>query len=266
MRLSVPVARWHGMRQTARMLRWSVLRAARSAKSLDPALATVETLATVREGELRCAADALGIRELIFLDYRDSGMIGTPENDDERAFIRVDAAEVVPRLVGMIRRIKPQVVLTFDPQGGYGHPDHIAIHTHTVAAVKAAGDAAQFPEEGEPWQSSRLFYVVISRGTFLRMRDRMKEAGLDTTRFDQFEESGVGWPDENIDATIDVSATVDAKWRSLQCHATQFGKDNPFQQLPEAVMKQLFSREHFALAWPERASRQSWSDLFEGLE
>ncbi|MCB0240613.1 MAG: PIG-L family deacetylase, partial [Anaerolineae bacterium] len=107
---------------------------------------TPETLWRVRQDELRCAADNLGVHDLIFLNYRDSGMAGTEQNADPRAYINAPAEEVVRRLVGIIREQRPQVVITFDPSGAYGHPDHIAIHNHTVAAFHAAGDSAQFPD------------------------------------------------------------------------------------------------------------------------
>ncbi|MER3515271.1 MAG: GlcNAc-PI de-N-acetylase, partial [Chloroflexota bacterium] len=111
----------------------------------DPALATPQTLGDVRTAELNCAAQVLGVSKIILLGYRDSGMAGTPENQDPRAFMNAPAEEVVERLVGIIRRLRPQVVITFDPYGGYGHPDHIAIHRHTVAAFHAAGDPARYP-------------------------------------------------------------------------------------------------------------------------
>ena len=233
----------------------------------DPALATPETLPEVREDELRCACQAMGFEDLIFLDYRDSGMAGTAENEDPRAFINIDADEVVSRLVGLIRRIQPQVVITFDPTGGYGHPDHIAIHHHTVAAFHAAGDADQYPEQGPAWQPSRLFYAVLARSIFTEMRRRMKERGLDTSNFDNFEKetgrSELGWPDDQIDFVMDVSETVEAKWAALHCHQTQFGAESIFQQLPEGEVKTLMSREHFVLAWPEIELKGT--DLFEGL-
>lgn len=232
----------------------------------DPALATPETLAAVRENELRCACQAMGFDDLTFLDYRDSGMAGTPENDDPRAFVNVEAETVIARLVGLIRQRQPQVVMTFDPQGGYGHPDHLAIHRHTVAAFHAAGDANQYPEQGLPWQPSRLFYAVIPHSTFTEIRRQMAAQGLDTSRFDNIEDQAgfkIGWPDDRIDVVIDVNGTVEAKWTALHCHQTQFGTDSMFRQIPEADIKTLMSREHFVLAWPE----VDWqgTDLFAGL-
>lgn len=229
----------------------------------DPALATPETLPEVREGELRCATDALGIQELIFLDYRDSGMDGTPPNNDPRAFMNAPADEVIARIVGLIRRIKPDVVITFDPEGGYGHPDHITIHKHTVAAFHAAGDASRYPEQGTPWQTRRLFYSVLPRSFFKRMRDEMEAAGMDTSQFDSFGDRAWG---DDVTVTMDVTAMVDTKWRSLECHRTQFGANNPFRQFPVETTKAMMSKEFFALAAPEAPADTRFADLLAGLD
>lgn len=232
----------------------------------DPALATPENLGQVREQELRCAVDNMGIDELIFLDYRDSGMAGTPENDDVRAYINAPADEVVKKLVAIIRRVKPQIVTTFEPNGGYGHPDHIAIHQHTVAAFHAAADPQQYPQLGPAWQADRLFYTAIPRSFFIQMRDELEKLGEDTSDFENFESQGFGWPDDQVHVTMDVASTVDSKWDSLECHSTQFGPGNLFRRLPADKVKQLMSHEHFALAWPEPEPGMQMSDLFSGLE
>ncbi len=231
----------------------------------DPSFATPETLGEVREGELRCAAETMGVRELLFLDYRDSGMVGTPENQDPRAFINAPADAVVRSLVSAIRRIRPDVVVTFEPNGGYGHPDHIAIHKHTVSAFHLAADPAYPPGiEGEqPWQASRLFYTAIPRSFFHEMRQQLTAAGEDVEQFASFEERG--WPDEQVTVTLDVSATVDDKWQALNCHRTQFGPKNLFRRLPEPAVKRMMGTEHFALAWPASPPGFKMADLFEGL-
>jgi LmbE family N-acetylglucosaminyl deacetylase len=240
----------------------------------DPSLATPETLGQVREAELRCAAEALGISEVLFLGYRDSGMAGTSENEDPRAFVNAPAEEVVPRLVGIIRRLRPQVVVTFEPNGGYGHPDHIAIHRHTVAAFHAAGDPDRYPDQGaalrpgsvQAWRPARLFYTAIPRSFFVQMRERLGALGVDTGEFARFEERGAtGWPDEEIHVALDVSATIEVKWAALQCHRTQFGPDNLFRRLPEHMLKEMMTREHFALAWPEPAPGLRLPELFAEL-
>jgi N-acetyl-1-D-myo-inositol-2-amino-2-deoxy-alpha-D-glucopyranoside deacetylase len=231
----------------------------------DRDLATPETLGQVRETELRCAAQTLGVAEVIFLGYRDSGMAGTPENDDPRAFMNAPAEEVIARLVGVIRRLRPQVVVTFEPNGGYGHPDHMAIQRYAVAAFHAAADPARYPDQGPPWQPARLFYTAIPRSFFLEMSDRLNAMGVDTSQFAHFEEDGAGWPDDQIHVTLDVRDSVEAKWTALNCHRTQFGPDNPFRRLPHNAMKEMMSREYFALAWPEPEPGLQLPDLFAGL-
>lgn len=231
----------------------------------DPALATPETLGQVREQEMLNAAKALGVSDVRFLDYRDSGMVGTDHNLNPKAFVNVPAEEVVERLVRIIREVRPQVVLTFDPNGGYGHPDHIAIHQHTVAAFHLAGDPERYPEAGPVWQPARLFYNAIPRAMFVAMRDRLAAAGEDISMFERLEENGMGWPDDQISAQLDVSATVGSKWESLNAHRTQFGENNMFRRFPEDEVKTMMSREHFVLAWPQPTDGFKLSDLFEGV-
>ncbi len=231
----------------------------------DPDLATPETLGEVREGELRCAAETIGVAELIFLDYRDSGMDGTPENQDPRAYINAPADEVIQKLVGIMRRLKPQVVVTFEPYGGYGHPDHIAIHKHTVAAFSAAADPQWHPELGPAWQAQRLYYTAIPRSFFIEMRSQMQALDMDTSDLERFDDPRIGWPDELVNVIVDVANTVDAKWEALNCHRTQFGPGNLFRRLPDDKVKQLMKREYFALAWPEPQPGLRTPSLFTGL-
>lgn len=231
----------------------------------DPALATPETLPAVRERELRDAARAMGIQDVRFLGYRDSGMAGTADNENPDAFVNAPAEQVVSQLVAIIREVRPQVVLTFDPNGGYGHPDHIAIHQHTVAAFHAAADAARYPEQGAPWQPERLLYTVIPRAAWREMRDQLKAQGVDTSSFDRLDETAVAWPDDQIQFQLDVTPTVEAKWAALNAHQTQFGPDNFFRKMPAPTAHALLSREHFAQAWPEPAPGASSDDLFSDL-
>ncbi|MCS7220508.1 MAG: PIG-L family deacetylase [Anaerolineae bacterium] len=231
----------------------------------DSNLATPETLGHVREAELRCAAETLGLTDLIILDYRDSGMAGSPDNRHPRALINAPADEVVGQLVGIIRRLRPQVVVTFEPNGGYGHPDHIAIHRYTVAAFHAAADPSRYPEQGATWRPSRLFYTGIPRSFFMKLRDRLVALGRDTSFFDRFEVEGFGWPDEEIHVAMDIGAVFEAKWRAFLCHRTQFGPDHLFRLLPEDEIWQMMRYEHFAQAWPPLSHGHRLSDLFEGL-
>lgn len=231
----------------------------------DESLAVPATLALVREEELRCSCRTMGTAEPIFLGYRDSGMAGTPDNDHEEAFCRAPADEVVARLVGILRRLRPQVVLTFEPGGGYGHPDHIAIHRHTLAAFHAAADPTRFPEQGESWQASRLYYTTIPRSFFLQMYERMKAAGVDVSPFQAMAEGLRGYPDEKVAAVIDVTRYVNEKWAAISCHRTQLNPNGPWSLLPERLLKQMFAQEHFALGWPDSQPPVPLLDLFQGL-
>lgn len=228
--------------------------------------ATPETLWQVRQNELRCAAGHLGVHDLVFLNYRDSGMAGTDQNGHPRAYINAPAEEVVRRLVGIIREQRPQVVITFDPSGAYGHPDHIAIHNHTVAAFHAAGDSAQFPDDGEPWQPQRLYYAAFPQSFWARLRDELAAAGEDVSQWDSDEAGDRGWPDDQVTVAMAMPDTVDAKLAALECHASQFGGENMFRKLPADVMRDLLCQEFFALAWPEPEPGLHLDDLFAGLE
>ncbi len=226
--------------------------------------ATPETLGEVREGELKCAAETMGVQELIFLGYRDSGMAGTPENEHPDAFVNAPFEQVVIQLVQIIRRVKPEVVVTFEPNGGYGHPDHIAIHKATVEAFHLAGDLERYEELGPAWQARKLFYTAIPRSFFRRMFDEMTALGMDTSEFGWLVEGeGRGWPDENITAVVDVSNTVEQKWQALNCHRTQFGPGNLFRRLPDPTVKDMMRSESFSQAWPESTNGNVAANLFD---
>lgn len=231
----------------------------------DPALATSDTLGLVRDGELRCACEKLGINAPIFLGYRDSGMVDTPDNKDPRAFMNIPADSVMPTLVGLIRRLKPQILITFDPNGGYGHPDHIAIHTHAMNAFHIAADPNQYPDQGTPWQVDRLYYVVLPQSFFTDVGNQLEAAGLDTSEFDRFRESGAGWPDEGVDLVRNVSELAAIKWEALNCHQTQLNPNSPFNKIPEDAMQKIASYEHFVVGASATTDVPKENDFFSWL-
>ncbi|MCA9977811.1 MAG: hypothetical protein KC413_18755, partial [Anaerolineales bacterium] len=160
----------------------------------------------------------------------------------------------------------PFALLTFEPYGGYGHPDHIAIHHHTVAAFAAAADPAYRPDLGAAWQTERLFYPLLPPDLFPEMRQRLAARGQDVSFFDGIEERrSQGWPADQIHVQVNVAQFVDAKWDAFLCHRTQFGENSIFRRLPENEMKELLQTECFALAQPEPASALALADLFAPL-
>jgi len=231
----------------------------------DPALATAATLGQVRERELRAAAAKAEIGQLWFLDYRDSGMVGTPGNQDPVAFINADSHEAVGRIVRIIRAFQPQVILTFDPSGGYGHPDHLAIHRWTTAAFHAAGDPAQYPEAGPAWAPARLYYSSIPRSALRRVFAEMPPIEGNNP-FRNVDPETLGMPDELITNVVDVAEFTDLKFESLRLHATQMDPNSAFARIPQETMRAWRSKESFALAagtpLPPGAAPD---DLFAGL-
>lgn len=232
----------------------------------DPSFATPETLGQVREAELRAACAHLGIEDVRFLGYRDSGMAGTPPNDDPRSLHQADPDKVVAELVGLIREVRPHVVITFDPSGAYGHPDHLAVHRGVMAAIEPAGDPDAFPEAGPPWQTARLFYDVLPRAFLKQMRALMAQQGLDTAAFDIFNMDEPDVWGEQVTHVLDVSDYVEAKRKAFFSHRTQFGPEHPFLKLPAEAIDSLFRYEYFIQARPSVPPQNPpLTDLLAGL-
>jgi LmbE family N-acetylglucosaminyl deacetylase len=215
----------------------------------DPELATPETLGQVREGEMRAAAEVLGLNHLWFLDYRDSGMAGTPENEDARAFIQANPAEVVGKLVAIIRQFRPQVIVTFDETGGYGHPDHIAIYRHTTSAFHAAADAVQYPELGTAHAVSKLYYTSFPRSAIRAMGEWMQAQNLGQQEWmSRLNPDTLGLPDELISVRLDVEALRERKDRSWSMHRTQLNTNAAFDAIPEEIQRKWRNYEYYQLA------------------
>lgn len=184
------------------------------------------SIAELREAELRCAAEHLGLKGVYFLGYRDSGMPGSPDNQhpDAQVFHSVD--EVAGRVVRYIREFKPDVVLTFDPIGGYRHPDHIHIHNATVLAFEKAADASFHPEAGSPFKPRALYFHTIPRGLFKFGVRLLRLFGKDPHKWgrngdiDLVSLAEVDFP---VHARIDYRAVAERKEEASKCHASQGG-------------------------------------------
>lgn len=213
----------------------------------DPALATPENLGQVREQEMRAAAAALNVSHVWFLDYRDSGMAGTAENGDPRAFARANPAEVVGKLVAIIRQFRPQVMVTFDETGGYGHPDHIAIYRHTTSAFYAAADTVQYPELGAAHAVSKLYYSSFPRSALKAMGEWMKTQNYQGS-FSNLDPDKLGMPDEQIDVRLNVEPWLETKARSWAMHRTQMDPNNFMAKIPEELQRKWRGFETYHLA------------------
>ena len=228
------------------------------------------SIAELREHELLCAAEQLGLAEVYFLDYRDSGMVGTADNEHPQALAQADRAKVVETVVGFIRELKPQVVITFDPRGGYGHPDHIAIHDATVAAYHSAGSVDEFPGQGTPFQPQKLYYSTFSWRFVRPALALLRLVGRDPKRWgrnediDLTEMLALRYPTH---AKVNYRKAAKRKSRATECHASQL-EMGPSMSGPIAWLFRLnrFSAvDTFMRADPPVTNGHVERDLFEDV-
>lgn len=228
----------------------------------------LEELGAVRERELREACDILGIAHLELLGYRDSGMAGTDDNNHPDSFAQADLDEATDRLVELVRRYRPSVIVTYDENGFYGHPDHVNAHRIAARAYEVAGDPAHRSKKGyEPWEPLKLYYTAFSKSAIADFGKRLREAGIHVPLEDGRERDEPAWgtPDELVTTVVDVAAHVEQKRRALFCHATQMGPEVFFAKVPVPLFHQLFARESFQLVHSRRPTAQPETDLFAGL-
>jgi LmbE family N-acetylglucosaminyl deacetylase len=201
-----------------------------------------------RRKELEQSCRVLGVGHLEMLGYRDSGMMGWPSNDTPDAFWNVPVEQAAVPLAALMERYRPQVVVTYDDYGFYGHPDHIQAHRITVAALDRSGSPA------------RLYCPTFRRSGMGRFAERMVEAGMEAPEMDQ---DRFGSPDEDIAATVDCRAYAGAKRDALRAHASQ--QDNMFfLRLPDDVFTDMFGTEEFLRLRPEGRTAIE-SDLFSAV-
>jgi LmbE family N-acetylglucosaminyl deacetylase len=202
----------------------------------------------MRLRELESSCEILGVRHLELLGYRDSGMMGWPQNSDPGTFWNTPVAEAAAPLAELMRRYRPQVVITYDSNGFYGHPDHIQAHRITLAAVEATG----IP--------SKLYNPAVPRSAFAQLGERLRELGVDPPAGGQ----DISTPDEQISAYIDCSSVAELKFRSLQAHASQ-SENIFFLKMGAEVFAQALSREAYVRALDATGAPTPESDLFAGI-
>ncbi len=226
------------------------------------------SVAERREAELRCAAELLGLKGVFFLGYRDSGMSGSPENSHPQALAAQPLEEVAAAVARHIRQLKPQVVITFDPIGGYRHPDHIAMHRATLRAFAMAGDGSYHLEGLEPFQPQKLYYHTIPH-TILRLAVRiMPIFGQDPRRqgknkdIDLVSITEVDFP---VHARIDFRPVARLRDEATACHASQGG--GRLLTGPMAYLRRILgSYETYMRAYPQPVPHERFEkDLFAGI-
>jgi LmbE family N-acetylglucosaminyl deacetylase len=267
----------------------------------DPSLDADEARPRIREiraAELDCSLAALrgsgpGELHLHRLGYRDSGMMDSEPNSHPDAFWRADLDEAAGRVVAIIRAAKPSVLVTYDANGNYGHPDHINAHRVAVAAFLAAADSSRFVGSGQPFAVVKFYEIAFNRDRWGAVMGEMKERGIKlpwdfdaeadadaaaatasgaAADADAAPEEGpdsFGMPEAEITALVDVGEWAAAKRAAMECHRTQRQDFGWLLELPPDLQPRILSPESFVLTrWPERGVRDGLHEtsLFEGLD
>ncbi len=246
---------------------------------LNPALDTPEVradIAAVRRRELDEATAVIGYDEVVLLGYRDSGMAGSEANAHPDCFAAAPLDEATERLVSVIRRTRPQVMVIYgDDQSGYPHPDHLRVHEAGLAAFRAAGDPARFPGAGAPHQPAKLYYTVHSAARFRAIHDKFEELGLESPFDADWRARWDTMPEETPTAVVDITQQAHVRREALLAHATQVDPNSKFWfGLPPEVMESIQPHDDYRLAFvgdpdgtvrvPERDGSVE-DDLFAGL-
>ena len=230
----------------------------------------LENMTEIRRREMEAARDILGVRQ-DWLGFVDSGW---PEGDPppplpEGCFALQDVDVAAERLVRLIRKQRPQVIVTYNELGGYPHPDHIRTHEVTVAAFDAAADPDAYPEEGEPWQPLKLYYDVgFSMAKIDALHEALLARGLDSP-FDEWRERRASWGEDRripqITTRVNVSDWFPRRDAALLAHATQVDPDGWFFSIPLDLQREVWPTEDYELARSLVDSTTPEDDLFAGI-
>jgi LmbE family N-acetylglucosaminyl deacetylase len=211
-------------------------------------------LGEVRTEELRRSGEILGVDRQEFLGYRDSGMAGTPSNDDPHSFHKAPLGEAAQRLAVILREERPDVVVTYTPDGTYGHPDHIKAHHTTIAALDLLAI--------EGWEPAKAYLHAVPRSFIAQLRERAREMGMDDPE-NMIRIGGI--PDEEITTVVDVRDLVDRKRASFAEHRSQNDPNSPFATMAEQIFVAAFGTEHFVLARGALGEERPEGSLFSGV-
>jgi LmbE family N-acetylglucosaminyl deacetylase len=226
----------------------------RGLRSDDPQHPGPSALADIRETELRAAASTLGLREVSLLDFRDQYLD------------RANPREAIAAIVRHIRRVHPQVLVTFGPDGAYGHPDHIAISQFTTAATVAAVDPTfrcDGIKAGPPHAVSKLYYIAWSESAWKAYQSAFRKL---VATVDGVDRHSVPWPDWAITTEIDTRSFWSTVWRAISCHESQITAYERLKQLSSDNHEALWGYQSFYRAFSTvSGGRARETDLFEGI-
>jgi N-acetyl-1-D-myo-inositol-2-amino-2-deoxy-alpha-D-glucopyranoside deacetylase len=223
-----------------------------------------------RAGELAAAMKELGVTDHRFLGgpghYRDSGMMGTPQNDRADAFWQADVDEAAGMLAAVIRELRPQVLVTYNEFGGYGHPDHIQAHRVAMRAVELAAQDGGVADK-QPHEVSKVYWNTMPRSVLQKGIEAIRAAGNSTgfRAVDSVDDLPFVADDSTVTAVIHAEAHAARKAAAMRAHATQITVDGPFFALSDSVGQEVAAVEYYQLARGVPGAELPESDLFAGL-
>jgi N-acetyl-1-D-myo-inositol-2-amino-2-deoxy-alpha-D-glucopyranoside deacetylase len=230
-----------------------------------------DRLGPYRAGELAAAMKELGVTDHRFLGgqgcFRDSGMMGLEQNHREGAFWSADVDEAAAHLVEVVRSVRPQVLVTYDPDGGYGHPDHIQTHRVAMRAAALAAEPGFRPDLGAPHSIAKIYWNRVPRSVAEEGFARLRAAGADFPGVAEIGDVPGVVDDAEITAEIDGTAYADRKAAAMRAHATQIVVDGPFFALSNELGQPLFTTEYYQLVAGESGAEpgEREHDLFAGV-
>ncbi|GAA3008609.1 N-acetyl-1-D-myo-inositol-2-amino-2-deoxy-alpha-D -glucopyranoside deacetylase [Kitasatospora albolonga] len=228
-----------------------------------------DRLGEYRIGELAAAMRELGVTDHRFLGgpgrYRDSGMMGLPENDRPDCFWRADLDEAAGHLVAVVREVRPQVLVTYDEQGGYGHPDHVKAHQVAMRAHELAADPGWRPELGPAWRIAKVYWNRMPRPVIEAGLAAVAAAGPFPGVAEPGDVPGVVDP-EVVTTVLDGTAHAGAKAAAMAAHATQITVKGEWFALSNDLGQPLVATEYYQLVRGEPGPERPETDLFAGLE
>ena len=216
----------------------------------DPRHPGPSALATIRETELRAAASVLGVGDVSLLDYRDQHLD------------RADPRDAIAAIAGRLRQVRPDVVVTFAPDGAYGHPDHVAISQFTTAAIVAAADSG-WQSDGGPHVVSKLYFMAWPESTWAAYQEGFRKL---VSTVDGVERQAVPWPEWSITTVIDTRQFWPTVWKAVSCHESQVAAYEKLKDLSPAHHEAIWGRQHFYRVFSTvNGGRARETDLFEGI-
>jgi len=226
-----------------------------------------DRMVELREAELKTACDLLGVEEIYMLGYRDSGMPGSDANKHPQSFARATEDDAVGKLVEIIRKERPEVILSYDESRGYDHPDHVKVHEYGTRAFHEAGDPEKFPDKGPAWKPLKLYYfATFTKKRFQKLNEAAVAAGNEPPFAGWLENwDTMGFAEPDVTAQVNVAEYIELRSKALLAHATQIDPDSFWFVIPDEMQREVYPWEDYTLVSAHTEIEDLEDNLFAGI-